>query len=762
MPFNISFDYRFDNTNFFTAEVRSALQAAAADWESRIQDEFARIPAGTAFTFESPSQAPGKRTIELTQPIDDLRIFVGAQDPPFNDPGGEILAQAGVRGFDAPGDALQRRISNDFRGDGPVTDFEPFVAALSVDPTRNWHFGDDAPAADEFDFRSVIRHELGHALGIGQAQVFRDLGAGGSFDGPNARDANDGMPVPLSNDRAHTLPSFRDGDPLMSPRQAQGVRDDISEVDEALLADIGYEIDGFNAQGTQPAIATDGDDRPIRGRVVADTIDGLAGNDKVQGNAGADTLHGGAGDDTLLGQAGADVIRGGTGNDKVQGGPGNDLLRGGAGQDFLFGNGSQGTPNAPDVDTFYVGPGDGRVSIQDFAFETERIVIDPAIGVSSIQTILDNVDPLQNGSRIDLGASGKEDVIIDILHDPIVSPLTSDNIAIQRIAAVTDETSGGGSSGEDRGNAGGEPRAPDGPPVDAVGKAFLASGHGMTIADPVKVFGRADSDEAVVFDAQASGVRADANIERFDFPSPLADMHFAVTARGLEITADGDRMVTIPSLNGSAELRFPDGNASLTHIDAGRFKLAGTDGTAQILDANGGGADVMLGDAESRSAAAVSSDGQRTGTIFLEADGGITVHEPVRVFGRSEGGEHVALADQADGVRLDANVDDLTLPQPLDALTFGVGATGLEIADDGARPLVTAPSLNGPMAVQFADGSATLTQTGPATFEIAGATTGAVPIDGAPQPVDLDLGNSAAQAVNTAALPPTTADDSFV
>jgi len=758
MAFDITFDYRFDTTGFFSADVRNALEAAASDWEAVIQDEFADVPAGVEFAFESPSQAPTTRRVTLAEPIDDLRIFVGAQDPPFGGAGEGSLAKGGVRGFDAAGDVLQRRIADDFRGQGPVSNFEPFAGAISVDPSVAWSFGADGPGQDENDFRSVMRHEIGHVLGVGQAQIFRDKGAGGSFDGPNARGVNNGDPLPLASDTAHTLSDFRDGDVLMSPSLQVGATQTITDVDKALLADIGYEIDGFTAQGSQPAIATDGNDRTIRGTVLADTIDARGGDDKLQGNAGDDTLAGGSGADTILGQTGGDAIRGGSGDDKVQGGLGADTLRGGPGRDALFGNGGQTTPTSGDVDTFYFGAGDGQITIQDFELETEQIVIDPDTGVRTVQDVLDNTIALNNGSRIDLGLSNGTPSVIDVIHEPMdTSPLTAEHIEINQLDAVTDDTSGGSGGDSPSGGGGGDttpPSPPDGPPVDVLANAFLGGGQGLTVADPVAVFGRSAGSEAVVLDAGAGGLRADANIERFDFPDPLSAMHFAVTQRGLEITADGDRLVTIPSLNQATELRFADGDATLTQVGASSFELAGANGTTATLDSSGGGADVDLGGTTSQATADAPPQGQVAANLFLNANAAITVRDPVAVFGRSAGDERVALADDAGGVRLDANVERLDLAQPLDALTFAVTNAGLEIADGGTRPLVGFPSLNQPMTVRFADGDATLTQVGAGQFELAGGDGGTATIDGDADMPDVDLGDSTAQAVTAVGTGP--------
>ncbi len=63
---------------------------------------------------------------------------------------------------------------------------------------------------------------------------------------------------------------------------------------------------------------------------------GYGGNDKLIGNSGDDLLLGGDGSDTLSGGAGNDSLNGGDGDDYLIGGAGNDTLSGGDGADQFF------------------------------------------------------------------------------------------------------------------------------------------------------------------------------------------------------------------------------------------------------------------------------------------------------------------------------------------------------------------------------------------------------------------------------------------
>jgi Ca2+-binding RTX toxin-like protein len=92
---------------------------------------------------------------------------------------------------------------------------------------------------------------------------------------------------------------------------------------------------------------TNGND-VILGTPLADTVDGLGGDDTMCLGAGKDVATGGSGNDALFGEGGNDILRGqqgmdlvdgGNGNDRVLGGIDNDRLIGGDGQDFLGGFG---------------------------------------------------------------------------------------------------------------------------------------------------------------------------------------------------------------------------------------------------------------------------------------------------------------------------------------------------------------------------------------------------------------------------------------
>ena len=375
----IEFDYRFDTNGFFNdSQRRTALEYAGEIWSNLLQDDFEAIPAGAEFTITNPTTGNAE-TIVLDSEIDDLLIFVGSgtlnknsseslhagnyhlkacachscastsQNKIVNLSQGSVLgtenvvsidnllAQAQVNGTDLQGDIFQRRVSNDFRGEGVATDFEPWAGTISFSPNESidWNFDLEATDSSTIDFISVALHEIGHILGIGVAPIFDELAAGGTFSGVNAVAANNGVGIPLEADLSHVIEGFSDNSVLLDPLLNED-RNSPSDIDLAILADIGYEIAGLDKQGSLPEIATD-ETEEIFGSDVEDTIFGLAGDDRIQANDGNDTINGGMGDDTILGTAGADLLFGDAGIDSLHGGLGEDTLDGGIGNDLLVG-----------------------------------------------------------------------------------------------------------------------------------------------------------------------------------------------------------------------------------------------------------------------------------------------------------------------------------------------------------------------------------------------------------------------------------------
>ncbi|GJD82071.1 hypothetical protein [Methylobacterium gregans] len=235
---------------------------------------------------------------------------------------------------------IEIRTDSDPNGESPdinVTVSAAYIDRLFYDPT-----GRQAVPATQLDALSVLTHEVGHGLGI----LYLDnstyaanvrLGDASTFVGGNAVRVNGG-PVPLDSSEGHVSLA---GD-LMTPTIAAGSRRSISDLDLAILQDIGAPIATARADAVALGPRSDtfmafaGNDT-VTGGDGADVIYGNQGNDVLYGNLGADRLFGGLDNDSLFGGQDADMVYGNQGADAVYGNFGDDTLFGGQGDDTLYG-----------------------------------------------------------------------------------------------------------------------------------------------------------------------------------------------------------------------------------------------------------------------------------------------------------------------------------------------------------------------------------------------------------------------------------------
>jgi len=126
------------------------------------------------------------------------------------------------------------------------------------------------------------------------------------------------------------------------------------------------------------------------------------------------------------------------------------------------------------------------------------------------------------------------------------------------------------------------------------------------------VRGRQEGAEAIRIESGVTDIETNAELERIDLPAfSSGDLSFQVTNNGLAISAGGNTIVTVPSLNQDLNLRLTDGNVTVSQTGAQQFTLTnptddtdtatiGTESTAlavglgdDLVD-NGGGDDPLL------------------------------------------------------------------------------------------------------------------------------------------------------------------------
>lgn len=253
---DIVFDYSYDTNNFFNPGTADGLAARARMtdvenyFEGLFTDDLAGIiPAGSNHwtpRFTDPATGSMRNgTYDMSVPTDTLIIYLGGRNM-------SSLGIGGPGGFSANGfqpwfDLLESR------GENPTTDFGPWGGAISFDTAlgsgNSWNFSADEPEFTQYDFLSVALHEMGHVLGISVAASWNNLVNAGNntFLGTEAM-AEYGGAVPLNSVNSHwdygTM-SVVDGvaqEAAMDPNISNGQRKIFTDLDEAALDDIGWDV----------------------------------------------------------------------------------------------------------------------------------------------------------------------------------------------------------------------------------------------------------------------------------------------------------------------------------------------------------------------------------------------------------------------------------------------------------------------------------------------------------------------------------------
>lgn len=292
----VEIDFSTDTSDFFgagnpqgetgAAQAKAALEAAADYYSGVLKDTFSAVDVPEKFYGSLGGEASWFWTRRFIHPVTGLNnamlndevmenkyvVFVGARDLLGDDVGragaggfvGGHSSRSGL--FTAAEETQLAQMDAAFASAtkrGQASGFARWGGSASFDSLTTWHFDHTtSPGAGTTDFYSVALHELGHVFGLGTSEEWDKLVIGTNFTGAKVKSIfgnTDGAPLASGDaanspgDDGHWLQSIAMSPvyegagtqtPLMVPvLQPAQTRRNLTNLDAAALADIGWEID---------------------------------------------------------------------------------------------------------------------------------------------------------------------------------------------------------------------------------------------------------------------------------------------------------------------------------------------------------------------------------------------------------------------------------------------------------------------------------------------------------------------------------------
>ncbi|MCA9186787.1 MAG: hypothetical protein R3E01_21215 [Pirellulaceae bacterium] len=251
MAITATINYNYDTNNFFNSQAKKdVFESAVSAVVDLLGDDLSAITPGGSNSwsaiFTHPGTGASQSVSNPTIPADTIVIYAGGRNL------GTTLGTGGPGGFSASGtgsflNTIATRGESNTNGVS-ATDFGPWGGSVTFNTTTNWYFGtaESGLTGSQSDFYSVAIHEVTHLLGFGTADSWDSKLTGTSFTGANAISEYDfGGNVPVDSGLGHWANGTTDEgrETAMDPSITVGTRKELTRLDKAGLADIGWQID---------------------------------------------------------------------------------------------------------------------------------------------------------------------------------------------------------------------------------------------------------------------------------------------------------------------------------------------------------------------------------------------------------------------------------------------------------------------------------------------------------------------------------------